>query len=410
MRYASALGLAAASFVALQASPAAAGISPTSCFYDSVSAQLNVQIDGTHALSIAKNSISLDGVLCGAATAKNTDTIVVNGNLNNDSLTITGVYGPGKTAEGAGVSEIEITINLGGGDDSLTMKIGNLADTAVFTAGGVDLNGDGDEDWTVNGPETYRLYGKGGDDIFDASAYTDTIAYATRLYLYGDDGADTLTGSDGQDYLLGGAGDDDCDAGAGNDYLYGYDGNDVLEGGLGMDKFYELTAANGGDTFIGGADKDTVYYNQRSNPISLTIGAGANDGESGELDDVGSDIENVYSGSGDDILIGNDGANILKGGGGNDNIEGGVGIDSLYGEGGDDVVNGGDGADKLFGGDGNDSLVGGTGKDVFDAGDGNDNLYNNDGQINETVNCGAGASDAAVQSEADLFTGCEFSL
>ena len=59
------------------------------------------------------------------------------------------------------------------------------------------------------------------------------------------------------------------------------------------------------------------------------------------------DIENATVGSGNDTIIGNDLANILRGNGGNDTING---------AGGNDTINGGTGVDILTGGTGNDTI------------------------------------------------------
>lgn len=100
-------------------------------------------------------------------------------------------------------------------------------------------------------------------------------------------------------------------------------------------------------------------------------------------------LENAKAGSGHDVVMGNDAANVLVGGDGNDTLEGGNGNDSLWagsGDTGDDVMQGGDGDDVLglgagddlgAGGLGRDSLFGGPGSDVLLAGAWND--QNKDG-------------------------------
>jgi Ca2+-binding RTX toxin-like protein len=67
-------------------------------------------------------------------------------------------------------------------------------------------------------------------------------------------------------------------------------------------------------------------------------------------------IENIYGGSGDDILIGNSLKNLLYGYAGNDVLSGGDENDTL---------NGGEGTNILIGGFGADSLTGGTGEDLL---------------------------------------------
>lgn len=66
-------------------------------------------------------------------------------------------------------------------------------------------------------------------------------------------------------------------------------------------------------------------------------------------------IENATAGAGNDILIGNEAANVLTGNAGND---------VLMGSDGNDTLEAGAGNDTLSGGGGNDSLTGGAGTDV----------------------------------------------
>jgi len=87
----------------------------------------------------------------------------------------------------------------------------------------------------------------------------------------------------------------------------------------------------------------------------------------------GAQIEAARGGGGDDLIIGNQLANLLQGNGGQDDLFGGWGADTLDGGAGDDVVWGGlgddsisdtgGGANYLRGEEGNDSVVGGSGFD-----------------------------------------------
>ncbi len=70
-------------------------------------------------------------------------------------------------------------------------------------------------------------------------------------------------------------------------------------------------------------------------------------------------VENVAGGRGNDILIGDDGANQLVGNGGNDILVGNGGNDSLTGGPGFTILIGGDGSDRLDGGTGTALLIGG---------------------------------------------------
>jgi len=69
--------------------------------------------------------------------------------------------------------------------------------------------------------------------------------------------------------------------------------------------------------------------------------------------------------SGDDVLFGHGGKNVLRAGSGNDKIAGFAGNDRLNGQAGDDILLGGLGNDRLSGGGGRDELTGGGQQDVF---------------------------------------------
>ena len=77
------------------------------------------------------------------------------------------------------------------------------------------------------------------------------------------------------------------------------------------------------------------------------------DGEFGEGDNVGADIENALGGTGDDTLIGSASAN---------NLVGAAGADTIDGAAGDDTITGGSGGDRLTGGAGSDTVSAGDGQ------------------------------------------------
>ena len=133
--------------------------------------------------------------------------------------------------------------------------------------------------------------------------------------------------------------------------LAGGNGNDKLTGGNGDDT---LRGEAGADTVKGGAGHDTADYSDRANPLTISMDDVAGDGEAGENDNVGSDVEVLVGGSGPDVLTGNAADN------------------TIYGNAGDDVLGGRAGADTLGGGDGNDTLSGGDGADVLQGNDGID--------------------------------------
>jgi Ca2+-binding RTX toxin-like protein len=116
-------------------------------------------------------------------------------------------------------------------------------------------------------------------------------------------------------------------------------------------------------------------------------GATRDDGEKGERDTLGADIENITGGLAGDVLTGNRFANDIDGGpGGNDTIRGRAGNDTLGG--------GEGGKDRLYGEGGDDTLDGGW-EDVIAA----DRL---DGGANGTP-----LGDSCTVSEADALVNCE---
>ena len=79
------------------------------------------------------------------------------------------------------------------------------------------------------------------------------------------------------------------------------------------------------------------------------------------------------------MLRGDDGNDVLTGGGGNDLLLGGDGRDRMRGQAGDDTMIGGDGADILKGGGGNDTVESGTDDDIKQGGRGIDALITGNG-------------------------------
>ena len=170
-----------------------------------------------------------------------------------------------------------------------------------------------------------------------------------------------------------------------------------------------LNGGAGADEFRGGGGRDTADYSDRIADLRVTLDGVPDDGriaerrtsvlggeyndfgefftteppevyaaipgitvlplkghetpEPSEADNVLADVEDVWSGTGDDVLVGTAGANLLMGAAGNDAISGG---------GGPDTLTGGDGADSLAGDAGDDVLEGGAGPDVLWGGAGVD--------------------------------------
>src|SRR5262249_3192728 len=156
---------------------------------------------------------------------------------------------------------------------------------------------------------------------------------------------DILDTGDGNDILHGGPANDIMDGGRNSDQLYGDAGNDTMDGGLECDL---LDGGTGADSMEGGGGVpcDTVTYVSRTAHVSVTLEQTANDGETGEGDNV-TDVVRIIGGAGPDTLIGDANGNELCGGAGNDTLDGGMGDDALNGEADNDTELGGDGNDML---------------------------------------------------------------
>ena len=240
------------------------------------------------------------------------------------------------------------------------------------------LAGDSGDDLLDGGPGQHdNLYGGDGRDIADYSSRTAPIVASLdgvandgengeNDFIAGDvegvqggSGKDTLYATFlGNSILKGGPNDDTLIGYAGNDLLMGEGGNDLLRPGTGMDNAY------------GGGGQDTVTYEERLNPVSVTLDGLANDGESGENDFVAADVENLTGGKNNDTLTGNDLANTLIGGPGNDTLAGkGAQPDHLVGGPGNDTLDGGSV------GSAHDVLDGGTDTDVVTYASRTDGVY-----------------------------------
>ena len=399
---------------------------------------------------------------------------VLTGGTGNDSLR--GGAGNDSLSGGAGNDTIlggagNDTLSGGAGNDSLSGEDGDDL-FAITNASGIDsvFGGAGNDTISYAGAltgaaVTYSATGAGtqalagvaatafsGIEAFDGTEFNDTLnagSSAGDVTLWGNGGADTVTGGSGNDRLFGGdgadvltgnAGNDQLSGGAGDDSLTDASGTNILSGDEGDDR---LVAGTGADALFGGTGRDTLFG-----------GDGADTLEGGD------DTDSLYGGTGTDVLSGGEGADLLDGGAGNDTLTGGAGNDALLGQAGDDtfVLTGNDGADTITGGTngttlgdlidataidadvtlgfsasqagtlsalsagtvagfsgirrvalggGEDTVTGGTGNESVDGGAGNDSLSGGGGADtlaggdgNDTLVGGAG-SDSLIGGEGD---------
>ena len=142
--------------------------------------------------------------------------------------------------------------------------------------------------------------------------------------IYGGPGVEDLVGAESNDYIRGGDGDDGIYGGDGEDLLFGDEGDDSFFGDLGSDV---IDGGNGSDFIVfSGVNRTGVM-------VTLQAGIGLN---ADATDDIYKSIENILGSEFDDILIGNDDNNIIRGY---------AGRDTLFPYGGFDLLHGGVGSD-----------------------------------------------------------------
>ena len=189
--------------------------------------------------------------------------------------------------------------------------------------------------------------GPANDQVF-GDEFTETAA----------GGADTIAGGEGDDFVIGSGGNDSADGGAGQDTIQAGLGDDVLLGGDGDDSLSDggsgATDTGGNDDVNGQGGDDTAAY-QRQADINISLDGQANDGIAGEADNV--QAENVFAGSGNDTVTGDDAENFFIGAAGNDVLHGLGAADALAGGSGDDLHDGGAGRDVAQCGSGYDTAL-----------------------------------------------------
>jgi Ca2+-binding RTX toxin-like protein len=329
------------------------------------------------------------------------DTVIVNGRVSNDHVT---VAGSGTSLSVAGLAA-QISINGSEGAND-TLVINTL----------------------------------GGNDTINASGLP---AGVTHLSIDAGDGNDSIIGSDGSDVLIGGAGNDVITGGRGDDVaLLGDgddifvwnpgDGSDIVEGQGGTDRL-QFNGSNANENIdisangsrvrlfrdvgnvtmdlngvehvrvgaSGGADTVTVndLSGTNTNLVAIDLATAGTTTGDGQPDQVitnatAADDTVTIAGNGSFIAVTGLAAQVVV-----VNAEGATDTLTVNGLGGNDtinasklgaghinlVLNGGDGDDTLTGSGGNDLVVGGRGNDVAFLGKGDDTFVWNPGDGSDTV-------------------------
>ncbi|GAB4002486.1 hypothetical protein GCM10028772_03630 [Nocardioides ultimimeridianus] len=324
------------------------------------------------------------------------------GMLDDVSVSLDGVANDGAAGENDDIGSVG-TVITGGGDDTVSgadlfsVSTGNGDDTLIPAASGIGPSwdaGGGNDTLDLSGQTagaegfvstTNSSFSMGSGVVVNASnlegvigtPFADAFTVSCACGVQPGDGADTVgLDADGATFSADSV----------------PDGADVV------------TAADGVST--------VADYSQRTTGVSLTADDEANDGATGEGDDIGSRVTTLIGGAGNDTLVGSsvanlllglDGADTLSGRGGPDRLTGGTGADNLAGGSGDDTLLGLGGADRLSGGDGDDLLRGDdpndvqtAGKDTLDGGNGDDDEFGYAGDDTFTEGTTANGADLLV--------------
>lgn len=256
------------------------------------------------------------------------------------------------------------TLRGGGGVDTLDGGAGiDIADFRDLTAALVlTLNGASFATATVGGVaddavrNMEQIFGGSGSDTLGGDAFANTLSgYA---------GNDVLKGGGGADALLGGAGIDTVDyrdkttpvvltltGGATSNVTIGgvvedtINSIEVVYGGGAGDTVTGDTAANafrggaGVDRFNGAGGVDSIDFRDKSVAVQLALNGATTVTAiiGGVAEDQVRNVEIVYGGLANDVLVGDGLNNQLFGGAGVDTLRGGLGADELTGGAGVDV-------------------------------------------------------------------------
>lgn len=179
--------------------------------------------------------------------------------------------------------------------------------------------------------QTFAFYGDSADDVLDLSRLTTSGDVNLELGRFRDD-AGGFGLLDGVRDVVGSASDDQVVGDRFHNEIYGGGGDDVIDGGGGNDLLY---GGGGRDLLNGGAGSDAAAHVLAPGAVTINLAAGYVIGADGARNQLVS-IERGYGSRFDDIIIGDDGRNVLTGHHGDDRI---------VGRGGDDIMGGGRGDD-----------------------------------------------------------------
>ncbi|MFJ3908916.1 FG-GAP-like repeat-containing protein [Streptomyces vinaceus] len=286
--------------------------------------------------------------------------LVVSSTLTNEVVVLQG--------DGTGAFAGPLAFGLAGGV--------NPQATAV-----ADLDGDGRPDVVTANSNSSASYVKDASVLLNTTNRPPTAANDSYAHI----GADTplTVGAPG---VLGNDTDPDGNALTAS-VVTGPAHGTLTLGPDGSFTYQPAAAYVGGDSFTYKATDGTDETNVGTVTISVSAGCRG--------------LAATITGNG--VVNGTSGADVIVTGNGNDSVSGNGGNDTICTFGGNDAVAAGSGNDYIDGGDGNDAVSGGDGTDLVQGGSGNDALSGGNG--NDTVVGGADSDTLSGGSGADVCAG-----
>jgi Ca2+-binding RTX toxin-like protein len=298
-----------------------------------------------------------------------------------------------------GVASAAVNSSVAGG----VLTVTSTADDAITitSAGGnVKVNGADPGGGAVASNALTRIEVEGGPgaNAIDLTGVTNAgFPNVASVLADGNEGTDTILGSQRPDRVLGGDGDDTTEGRDGDDTLVWNPGDDsdINEGGAGNDTI-EVNGGNGNEQF-------TVKPSTTAGRIQFERSA-ASAGGLFTLDIGTSERLDMNANGGDDSFTADGALDAL---GFKLDVDGGAGNDTLDGGDGADLIDGGDGNDRILGDDNNtpgtrDDSRGGAGDDTMVWNPGDDDDINDGGAGIDTVevNGGGGNENFSVKPSA----------
>jgi Ca2+-binding RTX toxin-like protein len=253
------------------------------------------------------------------------------------------------TDDGIGAND---TINAGAGNNTI---LGGFGRDGITSLGGDD-----------------NVAGDNAQAVFNAAGIL--TFFTTTSPTIGDN--DTINAGDGRNIILGGFGADSLTSGAGSDFIAGDHGNATLTAAGVLTDLTTTQPENGGADTINGGDGQNIVLG-------------------------GNGADQITGGTGRDFVLGDNGKAKLDTTGVLTSLEttdaatAGTHNDTINVSSGDNVILGGNGADSITSTTGNDLIAGDNAKATFDSTGGQSiarELISTDDGIgaNDTINAGAG--------------------